>query len=62
MMTSSGNEIESGVSAAFLGDGFIYAILSSVAMIQLLRNCRRYRPWTVQKMLHVLMFVATLGT
>jgi hypothetical protein len=56
------DDIEGGVSAAFLVDGFVYALLAGGALVQFVRNCWRYRPWTVQKMLHLLMFVATFGT
>ncbi|GAB9462689.1 Tobamovirus multiplication protein 3-like [Globisporangium polare] len=49
-----------GVGAAFLVDGFAYAFVAVAAAVQLVRNCCRYRPWTVQKMIHLLMFFATL--
>uniref|UniRef100_K3WPV5 THH1/TOM1/TOM3 domain-containing protein n=1 Tax=Globisporangium ultimum (strain ATCC 200006 / CBS 805.95 / DAOM BR144) TaxID=431595 RepID=K3WPV5_GLOUD len=49
-----------GVGAAFLVDGFAYALVAVAAAVQLVRNCCRYRPWTVQKMIHLLMFFATL--
>lgn len=51
-----------GVGAAFLIDGFVYAFVAAAAAAQLVRNCCRYRPWTVQKMIHLLMFFATLST
>lgn len=54
-------DIESGVSAAFLTDGIVYALLAGGALLQLLRNCSAYRPWTIQKMIHLLMFGATFG-
>lgn len=50
-----------GVGAAFLVDGFVYALVALVAAVQLARNCCRYRPWTVQKMIHLLLFLATLS-
>ena len=56
------DEEEEGVRAAFLVDSVVYALVGCIAGIQLLRNCCRYRPWTVQKMIHLLMFLATLGT
>ena len=58
---SSLNDNELGVGAAFLVDGIIYALVGCVAGVQFVRNCCRYRPWTAQKMIHFLMFVATLG-
>ncbi|GLD94941.1 hypothetical protein PINS_up003566 [Pythium insidiosum] len=57
---STPEDVQDGVSAAFLIDGFVYALLSGAALVQLVRNCCRYRPWTVQKMVHLLMFLATL--
>lgn len=51
-----------GVGAAFLVDGFAYAFVTVAAAVQFVRNCCRYRPWTVQKMIHLLMFFATLST
>lgn len=51
-----------GVGAAFLVDGFVYAVVALVAAMQLVRNCCRYRPWTVQKMIHLLLFAATAST
>lgn len=50
-----------GVASAFLVDGFVYALVAAVALLQLVRNCCRYRPWTVQKMIHLLMVMAALG-
>lgn len=62
-MRSIGTEGEAiGVGAAFLVDGFAYALVAVAAAVQLVRNCCRYRPWTVQKMIHLLMFSATLST
>ncbi|TMW68777.1 hypothetical protein Poli38472_006245 [Pythium oligandrum] len=58
--TRDAEDIQSGVSAAFLVDGFVYALLAGGALMQLVRNCFRYRPWTVQKMVHLFMFIATL--
>ena len=58
---SSSNNEEIGVGAAFLVDGIVYALVGCIAGFQLVRNCCRYRPWTVQKMIHLLMFFATLG-
>lgn len=49
-----------GVGAAFLVDAFVYALVALVAAVQLARNCCRYRPWTAQKMIHLLLFLATL--
>ncbi|CAI5704782.1 unnamed protein product [Peronospora effusa] len=51
---------ERRVRAAFLVDGIVYALVGCIAGVQFVRNCCRYRPWTVQKMIHVLMFFATL--
>ncbi|DBA02866.1 TPA: hypothetical protein N0F65_005893 [Lagenidium giganteum] len=48
-----------GISNAFLVDGFIYALLAGGSLVQLVRNCFRYRPWTVQKMIHLLLFIGT---
>ncbi|KAJ0391958.1 hypothetical protein P43SY_008741 [Pythium insidiosum] len=53
-------DIQDRVGAAFLIDGFLYALLAGGALVQLVRNCCRYRQWTVQKMVHFLMFLATL--
>ena len=53
---------EEGVRTAFLVDSIVYALVGCIAAAQLVRNCGRYRPWTVQKMIHLLMFFATLGT
>ncbi|TMW66634.1 hypothetical protein Poli38472_014610 [Pythium oligandrum] len=58
--TRDAEDIQSGVSAAFLVDGFVYALLAGGALMQLVRNCFRYRPWTVQKLVHLFMFIATL--
>uniref|UniRef100_A0AAV1VL58 THH1/TOM1/TOM3 domain-containing protein n=1 Tax=Peronospora matthiolae TaxID=2874970 RepID=A0AAV1VL58_9STRA len=51
---------EEGVRAAFLVDSVVYALVGGIAGVQLLRNCCRYRPWTVQKMIHLLLFLAAL--
>ncbi|CAH0477170.1 unnamed protein product [Peronospora belbahrii] len=51
---------ELGVGAAFLVDSIVYALVGCIAGVQLVRNCCRYRPWTIQKMIHLLMFVAAL--
>ncbi|TDH65258.1 uncharacterized protein CCR75_008417 [Bremia lactucae] len=51
---------EWSVSAAFLVDSILYALVGGAAGVQLVRNCCHHRPWTVQKMIHLLMFVATL--
>lgn len=58
---SSSRDEELGVGAAFLVDGIVYALVGGAAGVQLVRNCCRYRPWTVQKMIHLLMFLATFG-
>ncbi|POM66632.1 Tobamovirus multiplication protein 3-like [Phytophthora palmivora] len=61
--SGSGNgsrDEELGVGAAFLVDGIVYALVGGAAGVQLVRNCCRYRPWTVQKMIHLLMFFAAL--
>lgn len=57
--SSSAQEVS--VKAAFLVDATVYAMVGCVTCVQLVRNCCRYRPWTVQKMIHLLMFIATLG-
>ncbi|KAK1948020.1 Tobamovirus multiplication protein 3 [Phytophthora citrophthora] len=57
---SGSRDEELGVGAAFLVDGIVYALVGGAAGVQLVRNCCRYRPWTVQKMIHLLMFFATL--
>ncbi|RLN89233.1 hypothetical protein BBJ28_00002618 [Nothophytophthora sp. Chile5] len=63
MASGSGSaDEELGVGAAFLVDAIVYALVGVAAAVQLVRNCCRYRPWTVQKMIHLLMFFATLGT
>ncbi len=55
------NDVEPGVGTAFLIDGFLYASLAGASLVQFVRNICRYRPWTVQKMIHLLMFTATVG-
>ncbi|KAG1700162.1 hypothetical protein DVH05_011971 [Phytophthora capsici] len=57
---SGSRDEELGVGAAFLVDGIVYALVGGAAGVQFVRNCCRYRPWTVQKMIHLLMFFATL--
>ncbi|KAG3114711.1 hypothetical protein PI124_g6501 [Phytophthora idaei] len=57
---SGSRDEQLGVGAAFLVDGIVYALVGGAAGVQLVRNCCRYRPWTVQKMIHLLMFFATL--
>ncbi|KAG7396465.1 hypothetical protein PHYBOEH_002231 [Phytophthora boehmeriae] len=56
----SGPDEELGVGSAFLVDGMVYAVVGVIAAVQFTRNCCRYRPWTVQKMIHLLMFFATV--
>jgi hypothetical protein len=53
------SDIESGVDFAFLIDGLLYASVAGGSLVQLVRNMCRYKPWTVQKMIHLLMFFAT---
>ena len=36
----------------------LYAALFVVATVQLLRSCHRYRAWTTQKVLHLLLLLA----
>lgn len=52
---------QSSVGAAFVADAVAYALVAALSAVQLVRNCGRYRPWTVQKMLHLLLFLGTLG-
>lgn len=52
---------QAGVSAAFEVAATAYALVAALSAVQLARNCVRYRPWTVQKMLHLLLFLGTLG-
>ncbi|TYZ64842.1 hypothetical protein PybrP1_008145 [[Pythium] brassicae (nom. inval.)] len=59
-MVGTSEEEPVGVGAAFLVDAFVYALVALVAAAQLVRNCCRYRPWTAQKMIHLLLFLATL--
>lgn len=47
-----------GVGGAFLAAAAAYALVAALAALQLARNCRRYRPWTVQKLLHALLGAA----
>ncbi|KAF4321098.1 hypothetical protein BBO99_00002138 [Phytophthora kernoviae] len=58
--SGSGPDEELGVGSAFLVDGMVYALVAVITAVQFARNCCRYRPWTVQKMIHLLMFFATV--
>ncbi|CEG49589.1 Domain of unknown function DUF1084 [Plasmopara halstedii] len=55
---SSSDDSEQSVDVAFLIDCILYALVACAAGVQLVRNLCRYRPWTVQKMIHLLMFFA----
>jgi hypothetical protein len=52
---------QAGVGAAFEAAAAAYALVAALSAVQLARNCVCYRPWTVQKMLHLLLFLGTLG-
>lgn len=48
------------VRDAFCGVGVIYVVLCMLSSIQLTRLCRRYKEWTMQKWIHVLIVLITI--
>lgn len=48
------------VRAAFCGVGVVYVMLWMLSSTQLIRLCRRYKEWTMQKWIHVLIVLITI--
>nr|CCA20930.1 conserved hypothetical protein [Albugo laibachii Nc14] len=53
-------EQNAALSHAFLADAALYSMIVFASSVQLTRNCWNYRPLTVQKMIHLFMFLGSL--
>ena len=54
-------EQNAALSHAFLADAALYPMIVFASSVQLTRNCWNYRPLTVQKMIHLFMFLGSLS-